>query len=181
LIVIPSLKVVVTGSSDRDIRIWDLTSLEGRDLSSIINATSELIEETTILDISSPSTSLLPPIVVPSGAAPPLAKSKDPLPVLITLKAHIRPPERLGFYRITNSASKDEENEDSIKSDTGRVALVSADSLGFVIIWEVWKDEMTGELKSELKSNVKLHENGIYDLVICENELWTGKNSLSSY
>lgn len=176
---IPSLKLLVTGSSDKDIRLWDLTPLESRDLTALIAApSSTLTVEDDLLEplsISSPA-SLLAPIPIPTGAAPPIPKSRDPVPVLMTLKSHIRPPERFASYSIPLPSSPDQsENDDAILVDSGHIALISTDGLGQIKTWELWRDE-EGHIRAELRSDFRPHENGVYDLVIGDGEIWTGSS-----
>lgn len=180
---IPALKLLVTASSDKDIRLWDLGCLETRDLSALVSSAvdseeiPETLDETVAtlqLDSANP-TSLLPPIPTPTGAAPPLPKSRHPIPHALVLKSHIRPPERLGFYPITTSTTATGQ-DDHDPEYTGRYALVSVDSLGHIKTWEVWRDAET-IIRAELRSDVRPHENGIYDLVIGQGEMWTGESA----
>lgn len=46
--------------------------------------------------------------------------------------------------------------------------------MGALKTWEVWRDE-DGKVRGELRSDVRLHEIGIYDVVVGDGEIWTGE------
>jgi WD40 repeat protein len=163
LVVIPSLQVAVTGSSDKDIRVWDLRPLSTRDFGPLL-LTNKVTPVDADKSTTLPESSDLPPIAIPTGAAPPTPKSLLPLPVLLSLKSHTRPIERLAHYRIPKAGVEG--------GDSGRVALLSADSLGALKTWELWR-EADGTMKGEVRSDIRPHEIGIYDLLIGDGELWT--------
>lgn len=127
--------------------MWDVTSLSSVDFDAL--AVSDSAEPA----VEEPRT----------GAAPPAAKSSSPLSVALVLKGHTRPIERLASYAISNADG----------DPTGRIALLSADSLGMLKTWEVWRDE-EGKVRGELRSEARLHDIGIYDLVVGDGEIWTG-------
>ena len=106
-------------------------------------------------------------INIPTGAAPPVAQPLSPLPFLLALKSHTRPIERLTSFAIPFSA-----NSESTGNDPNRVGLISVDSMGAMKIWEISREgeKVVGVLRSEGRP----HENGIFDLVVGEGEIWTG-------
>lgn len=166
--VVESLNVLVTGSSDKDIRIWDLSPLDRLDI-------EELTSRGT--DASVENETEMPPQPERVGAAPPPAVPLRPLPCLLALKAHIRPVELLASYPLLEplpDGVDDDEVDVSTRRRTGRVALVSADSMGALKIWELWRDD-SGALRGELRVEARQHEGGIYDLHVSpEGEMWTG-------
>ncbi|KAK4050146.1 WD repeat-containing protein 49 [Microbotryomycetes sp. JL201] len=157
--VIPHLGVVVSGSSDRDLRIWDLTRFDGRpwDDEAVLND-DVAGEEPEVL--AEPSI----------GAAPPAAVANAPLDLLLVLKGHTRPIERIASYAIIKTRSS--ANADSDPEPTGRFALLSADSMGALKTWELWRDEL-GRVHGQLRSEARHHEIGIYDMVVGDGEIWT--------
>ena len=164
--VIPDLSVLVTASSDKDIRVWDLAALDNFDFASL---TSTGVDEG---ETPAPR----------QGAAPPPARPLRPLPCLLALKAHTRPIEVLASYpllrELPDGVAADEVDV-SLRERTGRIALVSADSMGALKVWELWREEGQ-ELKGELRSEVRQHEGGIYDLALSrDGEMWTGAVCLS--
>lgn len=177
LLVIPELKILITASSDKDIRIWDLTSLESRDLAALVETDSKRVQvepvESLFLEeeVVNGTKSTLPPIALPTGAAPPAQKAFEPLPLLRTLKGHTRPIERLAYYALTSPSVSSE--HDDPPTPTGNYALVSVDSMGALKVWQLVKGE-GGKIEGELKSECRPHENGIFDLMIGDEEIWTG-------
>lgn len=166
LTVIPSLKVLVTGSSDKDIRVWDLSPLDSLDIDSIASSTPKIDEEKEAT-----------PTPQQGGAAPAPAVSLRPLSCLFALKAHTRPIEQLVSYALLEPLPEGVEADEvdvATRRRTGKVALLSADSMGAVKVWELWRDEQ-GTFKGELRCEVRHHELGIYDMQVGpEGELWTG-------
>ncbi|GEM06657.1 WD repeat protein [Rhodotorula toruloides] len=166
LTVITSLKILVTGSSDKDIRIWDLSPLDALDIASNVSSAPGPEEEK---DDAAPAPR-------PAGAAPPPAASLRPLPCLLALKAHTRPVEQLVSYPLLEPLPEGVEADEvdiATRRRTGKVALLSADSMGAVKVWELWRDER-GEVKGELRCEVRHHELGIYDMQVgLDGELWT--------
>ena len=162
--VIPQLKVLVTGSSDKDIRIWDLAHFDTTPFASLYEFPAP-----HPADDSAPT----PPVPAQSGAAPPAPTTVAPLPFLLSLKGHIRPIERLAAFPVFASS---ESGDDEERTLTDRTGLISVDSLGAMKVWELWRGE-DGMLKGELKSETRPHEIGIYDLVVSAetNEIWTGE------
>ena len=170
--VIPSLKLLVTASSDKDIRIWDLTTLETRDLAALVSLPTsmqdvESVASTTVA-VEDGGKGSLSNINIPTGAAPPIAKPLDPLPFLLALKSHTRPIERLGSFPIPFAS-----NSESTGHDPKKMGLISVDSMGAMKIWELTR---SGNVVVEgvLRSEGRPHENGIFDFLIGEGEIWTG-------
>ncbi|GAA5950860.1 hypothetical protein JCM8115_004993 [Rhodotorula mucilaginosa] len=159
--VIPDLCVLVTASSDKDIRVWDLAALDSFDFASLLASTG----------VEPDPTATAPR----QGAAPPPARPLRPLPCLLALKAHTRPIEVLASYPLLRELPDgvaDDEVDVSLRERTGRFALVSADSMGALKVWELWR-EGSG-LKGELRCEVRQHEGGIYDLALSrDGEMWT--------
>ncbi|GAA5938198.1 uncharacterized protein JCM15063_000663 [Sporobolomyces koalae] len=150
--VIPELDVLVTGSSDKDLRVWDLSHLDD-------------------LENPSPNDAVPAPEPPRAGAAPPLAVAKNPLPLLISLKSHTRPIERLASFAITTSPINE---GDDMGGKTGKIGLVSADSMGVLKIWQLERDAVNGSFAGVEQCSVKHHELAIYDLVLGpEGEMWT--------
>lgn len=148
---IAELAIVISGSSDKDIRIWNLSKFDSMDFPN--------------LDSTSKDASDLQPPTTRTGIAPPAAVSFNPVPFLSSLKSHTRPVECLASYPIQAN------NADS-PNTTGRFALVSADTLGALKTWEICLDH-SGNLQTSLKSEIRPHEIGIYDLKIGSEEIWT--------
>ncbi|KAI5479064.1 WD repeat protein [Pseudohyphozyma bogoriensis] len=167
LVVIPELDVVLTGSSDRDIRVWDLKPLASLPLPS---ATSSKPEPDSSASTEPVSTDAPAPAPARVGAAPLPAQALAPLPLLCSLKAHTRPVEQLASYRIPNE-----------NGSVGSYGIVSVDSLGALKTWEVWRGE-DGVVRGELRTERRDHEIGIYSLLVneYEGEIWTASadNSL---
>ncbi|GAA5904437.1 hypothetical protein JCM6882_008909 [Rhodosporidiobolus microsporus] len=162
--VIPSLHILLTGSSDKDLRIWDLTPLDA--LASSLGSSAP------------PSTEPEAPPAPREGASPPPAVVLSPLPCLLALKAHTRPIEVLdshALYEPLPEGTPEDEVDLRDRTATGRFAVVSADTMGAVKVWEVWRDEAEGgKVKGEIRSEVRHHESGIWDLTVGpEGELWT--------
>ncbi|KAK4704048.1 hypothetical protein P7C70_g2170, partial [Phenoliferia sp. Uapishka_3] len=169
LIVIPSLQVLITGSSDKDIRVWDLSNLPSYNFDSLAtDTTPEVVEAYP----NPPSTEFNPNVPIPTGAAPPTPKSLAPLPFIFSLKGHTRPIERLAYYQVQEKGEEGQEDNDRARATTGAVAVVSADSLGALKTWELWRGK-DGELRGELRSDIRPHEIGIYDLLVGDGEIWT--------
>jgi len=166
LLVLPSLNLLVTGSSDKDIRLWDLSPLDDLDIPALASAPVA-------------STSTAPDAVPPpqqTGAAPPPAVALRPLPCLCALKGHLRPIEQLVAYPVLRALPlglSEDEAEVHPREETGALALVSADSMGAVKVWEISRTR-EGAVKGELRCEVREHELGVYDMSLGEDGLWTG-------
>ncbi|GAA6027862.1 hypothetical protein JCM8097_001753 [Rhodosporidiobolus ruineniae] len=160
--VLPSLHILLTGSSDKDLRAWDLSGLDAL-AASLSSFSSTLASEPAIPQAA-------------EGAAPPPAVASSPLPFLFALKSHTRPIECLSSYPLYAALPTGTAEEDADVSDrerTGHWAVVSADTMGAVKVWEVWR-ESDGKAKGELRSEARNHEAGVWDLVVGqEGELWT--------
>lgn len=185
--VLPALRTLATGSSDRDLRLWDLSVFDNWDWTAVDAAASAAVkssstsaavvngEEDVSKEGSAPQTEPAPRV----GAAPPSARPHAPLPLLSILKGHTRPVERLVSYAITEESA----GRDQIGAPTGSWALVSADSMGAMKTWELKRSEMSGEEESKDLVNAKLscewrpHEIGVYDINLNpeEGEMWTGE------
>ncbi|GAA5852558.1 hypothetical protein JCM8547_002542 [Rhodosporidiobolus lusitaniae] len=157
--VIPALHILLTGSSDKDLRVWDLSSLD------------TLFSSSSALSPASSSTPERPH----EGAAPPPATPLNPLPCLLALKAHTRPLECLASYPLyapLPSGTNEDDVDLSDRERTGHSGVVSADSMGAVKVWELWRED--GKVEGELRCEVRDHEMGIWDLKVGpEGELWT--------
>lgn len=128
----------------------------------------------------------LPPITVPTGAAPPAPKPKDPLPFLASLKGHTRPIERLNSFQVPSPPSVSNLPSSSSVHPT-TIGLISADSLGALKIWHLSRDG--DRIRSSLMEERRDHEIGVYDLVVSKpllgdvgeeeesGEIWTGAYS----
>lgn len=173
LVVIPSLEVVVTGSSDKDLRIWNLSHLSALDFAALKpDTTPEPVEESMPAPTAEPV--FQKDVPVPTGAAPPAPKALAPLPFLLALKGHTRPVERLAYYHVQAPQEGDGADDDGkARATTGAVAVVSVDSLGALKTWELWRD-IAGVLQGVLRSEIRPHEIGIYDLLLGDGEIWTG-------
>lgn len=172
VLVIPELDALVTGSSDKDLRIWDLSSLDSFDYSTLSSSASST---TTTTNSEQPEVKS-----GGGGAAPPSAISNNPLPLFSSLKSHTRPIERLAYFPITTSTPPKEGDGESEK--TGKIGLVSTDSMGVLKIWELEKVNGTNgraTVKGIERSSVRHHELAIYDLLVGSEagEIWTGNKS----
>lgn len=179
LLVIPELDVLVTGSSDKDLRIWDLSTLDSFDFSSLASSATASSSSTTTNELSDAPVESKK--TGSGGAAPPAAVSQNPLPLLTSLKSHTRPIERLAYFLISTNST-----EGSNANKTGKFGLVSTDSMGVLKIWELGRriaEDGKISMQGAEKCSVRYHELAIYDLVVsAENgEIWTGAfSSLSS-
>lgn len=174
---IPSLQILVTGSSDKDLRIWDLSPLPLYDFSSLqTDATPEPPTPAPLVTDQATPPVFDPSVPIPTGAAPPTPKALNPLPFLLALKGHTRPIENLAFYQVQVADAPDEDAEGKTRATTGSVVLISVDSLGALKTWELWRGPAAegGKLHGELRTETKPHEIGIYDLVVGDGEIWTG-------
>ncbi|GAA6000149.1 uncharacterized protein JCM10292_004007 [Rhodotorula paludigena] len=181
LVVIPLLGILVTGSSDKDIRIWDLSPLDSLDVPTL--ATSAATSTSAPSDDASPNVAQPQAPPPQQGAAPPPAVSLRPLPCLLALKAHTRPIEQLAFLPLSHelpAGLSEDEAEAHSREWSGRVALLSADSMGALKVWELWRDE-EGTLRGELRCEVRHHELGIHDMLVGpQGELWTASTDNSA-
>ncbi|GAA6009248.1 hypothetical protein JCM11491_004245 [Sporobolomyces phaffii] len=172
LLVIPELDALVTGSSDKDLRIWDLTTLDSFDFSGLASAATA--SSTTSVDSQQPE-----PKAGGGGAAPPAAVSNNPLPLLVALKSHTRPIERLAYFPILSKSTTGSEDAECEK--TGKIGLISTDSMGVLKIWELEKGSTSegqagrSALTGAEKCSVRHHELAIYDLVVGteSGDIWT--------
>jgi WD40 repeat protein len=164
--VLPGLDILISGGSDKDVRLWDLRATQSWDFAKEAAANPVVNEDTNSTKQGqdpAPKPSQLP--VFP------------PLPFLASLRAHTRPIECLGFHRTTLPPSKREDENEEL-SFTGRLVVWSADTMGTVTMWEVWR-EASGEVRSKQGASWRGHETGIYDLVVGDAEVWTGKSTTS--
>ncbi|GAA6061642.1 hypothetical protein JCM10212_002519 [Sporobolomyces blumeae] len=178
LCVVPELDILVTGSSDKDVRVWDLSVLDSFDFASL---SPPHASTSTAEPKRAPARD---PTAKPAGP-PPAAVSQNPLPVLLRLKSHTRPIEQLAYFHVLSSdASSDVSNgstgptstrneDDTPRTRTGQIGLVSADSMGVVKLWQLEKrDDVTWS--GVEKSSSRLHELAVYDLALgSEGEMWT--------
>ncbi|GAA5967469.1 hypothetical protein JCM11641_000556 [Rhodosporidiobolus odoratus] len=153
--VIPSLHILLTGSSDKDLRIFDLSGLDA-----IPPPTAGTVESTTSRE----------------GAAPPPATASNPLPCHLALKNHTRPIECIASYPLLEplpAGIEEDELDIRDRKQMGKWAVLSADSMGALKVWELWKDE-EGRLKGEKRCEARHHEAGVWDMMVGqEGELWT--------
>ena len=85
--------------------------------------------------------------------------------------SHTRPIEVLRGYEIVK---RDKDNPDEAVG-TGRFALWSADSMGRICIWQVWRNER-GELEHTFKHTWLAHQTAIYDILfLSDGTAWTGE------
>lgn len=173
--VLPSLKVLVSGGSDKDIRFWDLTSLDAQQSAGGSSASASAVDKVTnaiksvAVDIGTSA----------SSSVPASASDNKPLRCLATPKsAQTRPIECFASSAIT---LYDKESDDH--SDTGRICLWSADSMGRICTWEVWRDghrdhRGRGTLRVESRHTWLAHETAIYEIQMSshEGEAWTGEH-----
>ncbi|GAA5986271.1 hypothetical protein JCM5350_007607 [Sporobolomyces pararoseus] len=166
LLVIPELDVLVTGSSDKDLRIWDLSTFDSFDFTTL----STSANPTTVKSVTEEL-----PEQKRSGAAPPSAVSSNPLVLVTSLKSHTRPIERLAYFSITSPNSSENESE---SEKTGKIGLVSTDSMGVMKVWELsvtTSESGKKEISGKELCSVRHHELAIYDLVVSAEtgEIWT--------
>lgn len=163
----------MSGGSDKDLRIWDLSQLEGQDWSKVNTSDTTSSVTAKVLEVAEQVKEGLN--LKDQSSASPVQTPFSALPLLRSLKGqHTRPIEALAYYSIL---SVEENNEGA--ADTGRYALWSADSMGRICTWELSR-EATG-LKAEFKYTWLAHETAIYEIRMAEEECWTGKFILNSF
>ncbi|KAM0788149.1 hypothetical protein ACM66B_001313 [Microbotryomycetes sp. NB124-2] len=172
VLVISALRIAISGSSDRDLRIWDLSRFDDQSWQQDSSSTSDKDDA----ELEEPDAPAAEPQI---GAAPPAAVSNSPLDLLAVLKGHSRPIERLASYPLTKQSAPSAGDSDSEPEPNGRFALFSADSMGALKTWELWRDEQD-KLHAELRSEVRDHEIGIYDIVVGDGEIWTASADTSA-
>lgn len=169
---LPPLKVLVSGGSDKDIRFWDLSPLDKYKPTSQPEASTstDTVEDT---DAVKEAVSMGCDGFAQSGTRQAVLR---PLQCLSTPKSqHTRPIECFASVPI---ASYDKEKDEY--TDTGRLCLWSADSMGRICVWEVWRDEQGG-LRVDAKQTWLAHETAVYEMQMSqEGETWTGKPLSSS-
>lgn len=164
--VIPELNILLSGGSDKDLRIWDLSQLSDQDWSqsNASESTSDPVASKVAQVVDQVKESLK--LQESSSTSPQTPFSA--LPLLKSLKGqHTRPIEAISYYSIL-SVEKDNEGA----TDTGRYAVWSADSMGRICIWELSRD--ASGLQATFKYTWLAHETAIYEIRMAEEECWTG-------
>ncbi|KAL8286558.1 hypothetical protein RQP46_004575 [Phenoliferia psychrophenolica] len=159
----PAREIMVTGSWDKSIRVWDVqtkshlsTTLAHTDfvkalvvipsLEIVVTGSSD--KDLRIWDLSHLSSSIDLSSLTPDTTPEPLIET------------------------VPQEGGEDEDDDGKARATTGSVALVSVDSLGALKTWELSRDAK-GELQGVLRSEIRPHEIGIYDLVLGDGEIWT--------
>ncbi|GAA95187.1 hypothetical protein E5Q_01842 [Mixia osmundae IAM 14324] len=156
LLIVPSLSVLISGGSDKDLRYWDLRTLETADWTPLIDYKFDT--ETDEGDLVRP-TGLLPPVRAPLRLMGNDVKGY-PAPLHMPQagsQAHTRPIECLACSAISSSSKE--------------YALWSADSMGKVCSWRLMRNE--DRVVATFAWQARLHETAIYALSLAEDELWT--------
>lgn len=167
LLVIPELNILLSGGSDKDLRVWDLSQLADQDWSQI--STSPSISESVASKVSEVVDQVKESLNLKeqSSTTPP-----TPLPALPLLKSskgqHTRPIEAISY----NAVLSIERDNETVKQ-TGKYAVWSADSMGRICIWELSRD--ASGLQATFKYTWLAHETAIYEIRMSEEECWTGK------
>lgn len=160
------LEILISGGSDKDLRIWDLAEMRSKDRTRVeeTNKSESLVEKVDqVVEQAKEALNLKDEEPVAVGS------SSSSLPFLKSLRGqHTRPIEALAYYAILKVEDHNEGAE-----PTGRYALWSADSMGRICIWELRRD--TSGFKTAFKYTWLAHETAIYEVRMAEEECWTGK------
>ena len=163
LLIIPQLKILISGGSDKDVRLWDLSSLEDQER-----------YKTCSGNASEDNTHDRPADIAESNAPTSLKNSTDlpffaSLPCIASHKGqHTRPIETLAYYPILSESDGENEN-----TETGGFCIWSADSMGRICVWELWRNDVHN-VRFTLKNTWLAHETAIYEIKMADGEAWTG-------
>jgi hypothetical protein len=167
--VIPELKILLSGGSDKDLRVWDLASLEKEGWSDAWNDVGKEAPATGIVaqvgEMVEQVKTSLNILQGPSNTPTPF----NPLSFVKSLKGqHTRPIEAIAYYGVMTV-----EDHNGAAKPTGRYAVWSADSMGRICIWEVYRDQ--SGIQASFKYTWLAHETAIYEIRMSEEEAWTGE------
>ncbi|WAQ80851.1 hypothetical protein PtA15_1A189 [Puccinia triticina] len=175
--IIPNLGLLVSGSTDRDIRLWDFKqSIESFDCSEIEaqcharrRAKIEANRSKTEQEIAAEDAIEDAPAGLPNFNSPSLStRSTGPdalYPPMVcrgTLKSHTRPIDSLNSYPTV--CPTEEEAYSSRKSGTLPHLLVSANSMGALKVWLIPSNVQTA--KATIDSTFWPHKTSINDIKI---------------
>lgn len=174
LLVISELKLAISGGSDKDIRLWDLSSLDdicsndtastsktvaGSLISSVEEVASVVQNGLGLIDKDRQNTEAI------------LQDSAGSLTFLSSLKGkHTRPVECIASCPIF----PDDNDE---KQRTENYVVWTSDSMGRICVWEFSRREAASKPQATFKYTWLAHETAIYDIRMGEGEVWTGEQS----
>lgn len=170
LLVIPELKILISGGSDKDLRIWDLTKLESEDWSKL---NSQSVVETLSAQVEEVVEKAKEALDLKNKDASHSSTTLSELSFLKSLKGqHTRPVEALSYYAVMNV-----ENDNKGAEPTGTYAVWSADSMGRICVWELSRKNST--FQASFKYTWLAHETAINEIRMAEEECWTGRTCFS--
>lgn len=150
LLVIPALDILISGSSDKTMNVWDLSSVSGAAI--LAQAKAQALAHGHESGQSTPAT---PGLI-----------ASNPLTRLTTVKEHTRPVESM----VLESSH--------VTPTSATCTFFSADSMGVIRRWRITKTNGSdGELKVDIQSLdvLKGHATSVAMMQIAEGGLWTGE------
>ena len=165
--VLPTPKILVSGGSDKDIRFWDLRSLDEQATTASSSSAEKVTNAVSGASLEATGSSKSPHHDAKT--------TYPPLSCLATPKSqHTRPIECFASCSVT---VYDKANDEY--TDTGRICLWSADSMGRICVWQTWRDN-AGNHYVESRHTWLAHETAVYEIRMnSEGEAWTGPSSTS--
>lgn len=166
LLVIPELKILISGGSDKDLRIWDLAKLESEDWSQVEN---QSLAESLSAQVDEVVEKAKQALDLKKEEAAPSSSPFAGLPFIKSLKGqHTRPVEALSYYAVMKV-----EDDNKGAEPTGTYAVWSADSMGRICVWEL--SRKASALQASFKYTWLAHETAINEIRMAEEECWTGR------